>query len=203
MKVIVETYNKLNTHVPNFVTSPRWGIELSAYGTDRASVVEVGFGSPIRTQLLGRETYENPSTFGGITFDNSATGGPEVIPSVYAVTTQMPNVGTPLMDAVYVENVGVAKIERFVDSTIGSIIADPSGVFGAAGSTQGRFLTTFVQKPSKMRILCTSDMWIGYMGDVWDGASLNYPGPVNLELTDGEPVMIYGLQDVTVITEYY
>jgi hypothetical protein len=203
MKVIVQTYAKLNTHVPNFVTSPLWGIELSAYGTDRASVVEVGFGRPIRTQLQGQYTYADTYSFGGILFDNSATGGPDVIQGDYPETTQMPNVGTPLMDAVYVENVGVAKIERFVDKYGGSIIADPSGVFAAAGSTQGRFLTTFVQKPSKMRILCTGNMWIGYMGDVWDGVSLNYLGPVNLELTSGEPVMIYGLQDVTVITEYY
>lgn len=203
MKVIVEIYNKLNTHVPNFVTSPLWGIEVSAYGTDRASVVEVGVGDPIRTQLQGRGTYEKPNTFGGIAFDNSATGGPAVTPGDYPFTTQVPSVGTPLMDAVYVENVGIAKIERFVDDTIGSIIADPSGVFGAAGSTQGRFFSTFVQKPSKMRILSYGNMWIGYMGDVWDGVSLNYLAPVNLELTDGEPVMIYGLQDVTVITEYY
>ena len=203
MKVIVEIYNRLNTHVPNFVTSPLWAMEISAYGTDRASVVEFGAGNPIKTQLQGGETYENPAIFGGIAFDNSATGGPAVTYGDYPFTTQVPSVGTPLMDAVYVENVGIAKIERFVDSTLGSIIADPSGVFVAAGSTQGRFLTTFVQKPSKMRILCTGNMWIGYMGDVWDGVSLNYLAPVNLELTDGEPVMIYGLQDVTVITEYY
>lgn len=203
MKVIVQTYTKLNTHVPNFVTSPLWPIEVSAYGTDRASVVEVGFGRPIRTQLQGQETYADTYSFGGIIFDNSATSGPNVTVGDYPDTTQVPSVGTPLMDAVFVQNVGVAKIERFVDGNIGSIIADPSGVFKAAGSTQGQFFSTFVQKPSRMRILCTGNMWIGYMGDVWDGASLNYPGPVNLELTDGEPVMIYGLQDVTVITEYY
>ena len=203
MKVIVQTYAKLNTHVPNFLTSNQLNIRVQPYGTNKAWVRELDNGNAIAVQLQGSFTYENAFHFGGITFDNSATGGPAVTFGDYPFTTQVPSVGTPLMDAVFVENVGVAKIERFVDNKFGSIIADPSGVFGAAGITQGQFLTTFVQKPSKMRILCTGNMWIGYMGDVWDGVSLNYLGPVNLELTDGEPVMIYGLQDVTVITEYY
>ena len=208
MKILIQQVASATMFVPWGVTSPLWGIEVLPYGTDRASVVEQGFGSPIRTQLQGRETYEDPNTFGGIAFDNSATGGPQITPGIYAVTTQVPSVGTPLMDAVYVENIGIAKIERFVDSTTGSIIADPTGVFGGAGSTQGAFLTTFVGAPKRMRIICNAkDTYIGFMGDVWDGVTYN-GRELNLVLGEGgdipmQPLVVYGrTQVVTIISEY-
>jgi hypothetical protein len=112
------------------------------------------------------------------------------------------------MDAVYVENVGIAKIERFVDNNIGSIIADPTGVFGAQGSTPGRFLTTFVGAPKRMRIICYArDTYIGYMGDVWDGVTFN-GDELNLVLGEGsdipmQPLVVYGRDEpVTIISEY-
>ncbi len=194
--------------VPWGVTSPFWPLELSSYGTDRANVAEQGFGRPVRTQLQGQETYADTYRFGGISPDNSATGGPRVISSDYMQTTYVPNVGAPLMDAVYVNNVGIAKIERFVDNNIGSIIADPTGVFGAQGTTGGYFLTTFVGAPKRMRIICNAkDTYVGFMGDVWD--NLTYNGAeLNLVLGEGgdlpmQPLVVLGrTEPVTIISEY-
>lgn len=206
MKILIQQVASATMFVPWGITSPNWAIELSPYGTDRASVVEVDVGRPIRTQLQGQDTYANTYRFGGIYPDNSATGGPQVISSEYPVTTQVPNVGAPLMDAVYVADIGIAKIERFVDSGIGSIIADPTGVFGAQGSTTGYFLTTFVGAPKRMRIICNAkDTYIGFMGDVFSGYNNK---ELNLVLGEGgdlpmQPIVVKGsTEPVTIISEY-
>lgn len=206
MKILIQQVVSNAMFVPWGITSPDWGIELSPYGTDRASVVETVFGRPIRTQLQGQDTYADTYRFGGIYPNNSATVGPQVIQSEYPITTQVPNAGAPLMDAVYVFNVGIAKIERFVNNNIGSIIADPTGVFGTQGSTTGYFLTTFVGAPKRMRIICNAkDTYIGFMGDVFSG----YNGAeLNLVLGEGgdlpmQPIVVKGsTEPVTIISEY-
>jgi hypothetical protein len=206
MKILIQQVVSNAMFVPWGVISPDWALELSPYGTDKASVLEVDFGRPVRTQLQGQDTYASTYQFGGIYPDNSATGGPQVISSDYMETTYVPNVGAPLMDAVYVNNVGIAKIERFVDNNIGSIIADPDGVFGSQGSTGGYFLTTFVGAPKRMRIICNAkDTYIGFMGDVFSG----YNGrELNLVLGEGgdlpmQPIVVKGsTEPVTIISEY-
>jgi len=162
----------------------------------------------MQIQVQGRLTYENPSSFGGIDFDNSATGGPTILQGDYPNTTQVPNTGTPLMDAVYVQNVGIAKIERFVDNNTGSIIADPSGLFNVAGSTNVQFISTFVQTPKRVRVICSSkEVYIGFMDDAWAGADYNYNN-VNLVVGDGgdipmQPFVVIGKDDtVKLIMEY-
>jgi len=209
MKVIVETIPILTMGVVGVVKGPLVPAKVDPYGVGKVQVPCSLFSKKLNMQIQvqGRLTYENPISFGGIDFDSSATGGPYVLQGDYPNTTQVPSVGTPLMDAVYVENVGIAKVERFVDNNTGSIIADPSGLFNA-GSTNVQFLSTFVESPRRVRVICSAkSVYIGFMDDAWNGTDFNY-GNVNLVLGEGsdipmQPFVVFGKEDsVKVIMEY-
>lgn len=209
MKVIVETIPILTMGIVGAVKGGPLPAKVDPYGVGKAKVPCTLLSKKLNMQIQvqGRLTYENPVTFGDIGFDNSATGGPEIKQGNYPFSTQVPNTGTPLMDAVYVQNVGIAKIERFVDNNTGSIIADPSGLFGV-GNTNVQFISTFVQTPKRVRVICSSkEVYIGFMDDAWNGTEYNYNN-VNLVVGEGgdipmQPFVVIGKDNtVKLIMEY-
>jgi len=115
-----------------FGTNGSWTYDGTYNGVSK--IIDIG-GVAIEEYLQGvvfdgtyAKLYQYPAWFGGITPDNSATAGPEVVQGEYAVSTYVPNSNAPyithLADASFQ---GIWKVNKVEDN--GTIwLDDPLGI---------------------------------------------------------------------------